>query len=168
MCARPVIRARAGSEFVCEEDDGELAKHVRPVGQLLNGDIRRPVVQHVCAGCCGQDGRTTRAAQIESAVAALSLIVVALSQQAKPAASRWLSASACLAYICDVFVLHHIIHRCWHLSFGESQAPRAPAAADTWQACMKSKANRVSLWLSMDDAQTSALLLCYCCALEST
>ena len=44
MRARAVIRARVGSEFVCEEDDGELAKHFRPVEQLLNGDIRRPVV----------------------------------------------------------------------------------------------------------------------------
>ena len=42
--------------------------------------------------------------------------------------------------------------------------PRAPVVADTWQAYMKSKANRVSLWLSMDDAHTSALLFCYCCA----
>ena len=69
MRARSVVRARAGTEFVCEEDDGELAKHIWPVEQLLNGDIRRPVVQHLCVGCCGQDGRTTRPAQIENVVA---------------------------------------------------------------------------------------------------
>ena len=164
MRARSVVRARAGTEFVCEEDDGELAKHFRPVEQLLNGDIRRPVVQHFCVGCCAHDGRTTRAAQIENVVVALSLIFVALSQQAKPAANRWLSTSACLAYICVGFMFNSILPRCWHLAFGEFQVPRAPAVADTWQAYMKSKANRVSLWLSMDDAQTSALLFCYCCA----
>ena len=46
MRARAVIRSRAGSEFVCAEDEGELAKHFRPLVELLNGDIRRPVVQH--------------------------------------------------------------------------------------------------------------------------
>ena len=89
---------------------------------------------------------------------------MALRQQAKPAANRWLSTSACLAYICAGFMFHSILPRCWHLAFGEFQVPRAPVVADTWQAHMKSKANRVSLWLSMDDAHTSALLFCYCCA----
>jgi hypothetical protein len=92
------------------------------------------------------------------------LILVSLSQQAKPAQNRRLSTSASLAFICAGFMFHSILPRCWHIAFGEFQVPAAPAAAGTWQAEMKSKANRVSLWLSMDDAQTSTLILCYCCA----
>jgi len=92
-------------------------------------------------------------------VAALSLILVALSQQAKPAQNRWLSTSASLAFICAGFMFHSILPRCWHIAFGEFQVPAAPAAAGTWQAEMESKANRVSLRLPMDDAQTSTLIL---------
>ena len=88
---------------------------------------------------------------------------MALRQQAKPALNQWLSTSASLAYMCAGFMFHSILPRCGHIAFGEFQVLAAPAAG-TWQAEMKSKANRVSLWLSMDDAQTSTLIFCYCCA----
>jgi hypothetical protein len=36
------------------------------LADLLNGDIRRPVVQHYCTGCCTRnDGATTRDRQVK-------------------------------------------------------------------------------------------------------
>ena len=71
MRARTMIRARAGSDFAGGEDEGELALQFRPLADLLNMDIRRPVVQHYCTGCCtGNDGATTRERQVKNVVAA--------------------------------------------------------------------------------------------------
>ena len=67
MRARTLIRARFGSDFAGGEDEGELALQFRPLADLLNGDIRRPVAQHYCTGrCTGNGGPTTRDRQVKT------------------------------------------------------------------------------------------------------